>query len=1110
MTKKNNLGIFDSFDEVYAKYPEGGYDGDYFIIEGYEYYWDEFNRCWAAPGVSPKPTEDNLTVNRTLTVGGKAAIKTIKSLDGTVTVEDPMRLPKGVVGDLIVEGSLKARHVRQPNCGLFASVEQLKNIYPNPEVGMWATIGDTIPGDIWRCQVSGHWEPTGEKGGAETVDLANYVPKSSITDVLGNSGEKITSQKLINDLFNEGYLYAGIAQLNTTPFTTQSKVFYLANSVGVYEYFNITLTSNNVSVFMKEEDVWKAITLFDIAEIDTAKKDAIDSINDLEVKILAKFSSQQVTPDMLSQSTLDLIHASGGGTITNLPDDEDLTSTGGEAPVLKFANKAHDKSKFSGLGRVYLRKNITKSAKATGDLELKNILTQAMINLPSTIYIIQYDFDLNGATINVPENCTLKFEGGSLNNGTLHGNKTRIEINYDSVIFNDVKISNITNTEIPVIWFGIFPDNKDNYNKLQYLLSLGKKLLFTIKGDYIVSQSLLMSPYSGIKAVDVETYIKYTGDQQAISMNYKSSIENISIIIDPTIAKSAIDIDTAKITKYDGKKLWGVNTKISHVYIYGSTSNYTNLKSIGINILVRKGDVTSAISYLPYFNDIYIHLMDIGIKIYNDGTGAESKQVWSNSISFSNIVLNSNKGIVCGKKEGYIYDSTGNYFFNTILYQSIKNITAIDGCGMDIEGLSCVFNNLLIFDTNNNGVLKNGASILINGASFAVGGYYSDDKTIYYGFKKDVSSTLIINSFRKSSYITLMKENYNNTAQGTPNDNLIFFDYTKENKVEKQIIGGPIYDHGVRVKHGERTEKNNDLNIFGTQVTRLDHDIILAGLPTIRKSAYYTGYFDSIRKDNYWDIYNSFFYINKNHQNYYNYIHQLQYNIYNIRIFIEKELSSYTTIKIPIAFKFYPELNQDTKIKLNILNISSYSVQYDKTVTSNVISAISSPSFNAKEIKTLSIQNIGEYKSTSHIIDILVKVEKSVQDKDITIYPEGTNTYDKIPKLDQELFGCKLEDVILDFVKEESINNRVKDFKNLNGAIGDGFTMSNNTDNRLLHKSNRIICDSEGNPADALREGPTASRPTNVRDRFQYFDTTINKYIWKHGNSWIDANGNTV
>jgi len=36
-----------------------------------------------------------------------------------------------------------------------------------------------------------------------------------------------------------------------------------------------------------------------------------------------------------------------------------------------------------------------------------------------TIFIIQYDYDLDGAFIQLPTNAILKFEGGSLSNGTL-------------------------------------------------------------------------------------------------------------------------------------------------------------------------------------------------------------------------------------------------------------------------------------------------------------------------------------------------------------------------------------------------------------------------------------------------------------------------------------------------------------------------------------------------------------------------------------------------------------------------------------------------------------------------------------------------------------------
>lgn len=95
-------------------------------------------------------------------------------------------------------------------------------------------------------------------------------------------------------------------------------------------------------------------------------------------------------------------------------DEEDITEQNG---TLQLANKTYDKQSFRGLGRVYLRKNIV------GD---KNVLTQAMINKANTIYVIQYDYDLKEASINIPENCVLQFDGGSLSNGTIHGSLTKI------------------------------------------------------------------------------------------------------------------------------------------------------------------------------------------------------------------------------------------------------------------------------------------------------------------------------------------------------------------------------------------------------------------------------------------------------------------------------------------------------------------------------------------------------------------------------------------------------------------------------------------------------------------------------------------------------------
>ena len=115
-------------------------------------------------------------------------------------------------------------------------------------------------------------------------------------------------------------------------------------------------------------------------------------------------------------------------TITNLPDNEDLTQvTNGNQLVLKFKDKTYNPDNWSGYGKVILRKNLV-----TDNSKTKNILTQSMFLdenntfLDHTIFIIQYDFDLNGKFIQLPSNSILIFDGGSLVNGTLVLNSAKV------------------------------------------------------------------------------------------------------------------------------------------------------------------------------------------------------------------------------------------------------------------------------------------------------------------------------------------------------------------------------------------------------------------------------------------------------------------------------------------------------------------------------------------------------------------------------------------------------------------------------------------------------------------------------------------------------------
>ena len=270
------------------------------------------------------------------------------------------------------------------------------------------------------------------------------------------------------------------------------------------------------------------------------------------------------------------------GDVTNLPDDEDLTSIQvGGREVMKLNDRAYEPSNFSGKGYKILRKNIQRlnlptvtiivsyTPSYSGDItitingkattvsldvatdtttviiatkigtalkaslddydvsvssstivltrnnsqsatpssidvgntstgisvkdsttksERKNVLTQDMINQLNTIYVIRYDFDLDREIIKINQGCILKFEGGSLKNGTLKGSNTIIN-NDATLIFNNIDLLGdfYANVAYPE-WFGGIADNSniDNTISINKCLSYFNTC-FLLKGLYYVS-----------------------------------------------------------------------------------------------------------------------------------------------------------------------------------------------------------------------------------------------------------------------------------------------------------------------------------------------------------------------------------------------------------------------------------------------------------------------------------------------------------------------------------------------------------------------------------------------------------------------------------------------
>lgn len=67
---------------------------------------------------------------------------------------------------------------------------------------------------------------------------------------------------------------------------------------------------------------------------------------------------------------------------------------------------------------------------------------QSQVVYPNAKYIIRYNFNLGGQEIEIPENCIIAIDGGSISNGTLVGNNTIfLNVNNATNILDNVTLS---------------------------------------------------------------------------------------------------------------------------------------------------------------------------------------------------------------------------------------------------------------------------------------------------------------------------------------------------------------------------------------------------------------------------------------------------------------------------------------------------------------------------------------------------------------------------------------------------------------------------------------------------------------------------------------------
>ena len=374
------------------------------------------------------------------------------------------------------------------------------------------------------------------------------------------------ADKVFNSI-SKNATFAGIASPITNPGIPDGPVFYLAFQSGVYSNFAEISIQKEAAILKWDNKQWTKIpTEFVVNEnlialdkkyeniiaginetLENLSADTISYDNSISIKQAITEKTFIPTPksvgvESLSDNVIALINSSGGGTIVNNVDDEDLTVNSNN--LIKFKNKRYEPLLYSGKGRIYLRKNISTS---TGT----NLLLQTEINTPNVIYIIQYDYDLNGKTIELSEGAILKFEGGSFSNGTLKGKNTIILANKGDKIFpNNISIQGTWLIENSYSsWF--------NPAKNGYKISAVRTIKTTVKetvADTTRTTTINTTTiHSGKSNTDTETTSvvdsNITADKTTTTTVYKYQIEGVDTWFDAQTKPTGItyDDDTVKL-----------------------------------------------------------------------------------------------------------------------------------------------------------------------------------------------------------------------------------------------------------------------------------------------------------------------------------------------------------------------------------------------------------------------------------------------------------------------------------------------------------------------------------------------------------------------------------
>ena len=226
----------------------------------------------------------------------------------------------------------------------------------------------------------------------------------------------------------------------------------------------------------------------------------------------------------------------------------------------------------------------------------KNIITQEDINKVDTIYEIRYDFDLDGKTITIPNNCVLYFTSGKFYNGSINMDNTIVSTLYEDVL-SEINISgNYYNIQKYIKdTKSLFQASIDKLNDTVYPITLGFNVSPNIEA---MNTSINYSVVSDGKSLipDIMKISKQVNDNTAIvlldipasSGNLTTNIEGSREIFKFEVTKTGRTGKSISTTRY--LCYYGVNSEATMTAKILNTLNKVSTTGVSFNPSITTKD----------------------------------------------------------------------------------------------------------------------------------------------------------------------------------------------------------------------------------------------------------------------------------------------------------------------------------------------------------------------------------------------------------------------------------------------------------------------------------------------------------------------------------------